>query len=102
MSHPLSSSGQWKAFDKEPKDQPSMEDAVFKPMAEIFKRVVGVVIASSRSNPTVYAARPDPHMLVKDRPGRVNTYWADVVLLDEYKQKDEIEELDNASTLCKL
>jgi hypothetical protein len=32
----LTASGRWKAFDKEPKDQSGREDAVFKPMPDIF------------------------------------------------------------------
>jgi hypothetical protein len=92
-------------------------------MAEIFKKIVGAVIMSSSSkltvddcsielvhNPSIApmsadrynATRPDGYLLVKDRLGGVNISWADVVLSCEYKWKDGIEELDDASILCEL
>jgi hypothetical protein len=112
----LTASGRWTAFDKEPKDQDGREDIVFKPIENIFKKVVDAIMATSHlteegclidfsQNPNMApksadrhnATRPDGYLLIKDRlqPGTVS--WADVVLSCEYKLKDGAEELDDVS-----
>jgi hypothetical protein len=121
----LSASDRWNAFNVEPKDQSGGEDAVFKPMAEIFKGVIDAIIANSDSKLTAVdwstefvqnpsraptsadrynATRPDGYLLVKDRvdmSGNIVS-WADIALSCEYKRKDGTDELDDASILCEL
>ena len=48
----ITASGQWTAFDKEPTSQSGQEDAVFKPLPDIFKKVVDVIITNSNSKLT--------------------------------------------------
>lgn len=114
----LAASGRWTAYEKEPKDQTGKEDAIFKPMPDIFKKVVDAIIANSSfnltspdcstdflQNPTMApmsadrhnATRPDGYLLVKDRIQRETVSWADVVLSCEYKCKDGNEQLDDVS-----
>ena len=47
----LTTSGQWKASDKELKNQLGTEDALFKLISDIFKKAVDTIIANSNSNP---------------------------------------------------
>jgi hypothetical protein len=48
----ITASGWWTAFDKEPTSQSSREDAVFKPLPDIFKKVVDAIIMNSNSKLT--------------------------------------------------
>ena len=113
----ITASDRWTMFDKVPKDQDCSEDAAFKPIPEIFAKVVEAIIANSHAKLTKHdrsidflqnpnraptsterhnASRPDGYLLVKNRkPGPV--LWADVVLSCEYKRKDGDEELDDVS-----
>jgi hypothetical protein len=105
----------WTAFDQAPKDRDCSEEAAFKPIPEIFTKVVDKIVANSQSkltkddrstdflqNPSRAptsaerhnASRPDGYLLVKDRKqGGVS--WDDVVVSCEYKRKDGDEELDD-------
>jgi hypothetical protein len=115
----LTASGRWTAFDKEPTDQYGREDAVFKPLPDIFKKVVDAIIANSNSkltkrdcsvdflqNPNMApmsadrhnATRPDGYMVLKSRSQQGTISWANVVLSCEYKQNGGVEDLDDVST----
>jgi hypothetical protein len=84
----ITASGWWTVFDKEPTDQSGREDAVFKPLPDIFKKVVDAIIANLSSklnehdcsidflqNPNMAlmsadrhnATRPDGYMALKSR-----------------------------------
>jgi hypothetical protein len=114
----LAGSDGWTAFEKKPKDQIGKEDAIFKPMSNIFRKVVAAVIKNSPSNltdkncsidflqnPTMApksaerhnASRPDGYMLVKDRSQLETVSWADIVLSCEYKRKEGDEDLDDVT-----
>jgi hypothetical protein len=114
----LTASGRWTAYEKEPKDQTGKEDAIFKPMPDIFKKVVEAIIANSSfnltsrdcsadflQNPTMApmsadrhnATQPDGYLLVKNRIQGETVSWADIVLSCEYKCKDGNEQLDDVS-----
>jgi hypothetical protein len=106
-------------FDKEPTDQSCQEDAVFKPLPDIFKKVVDEIIANSNSklnkrdcsidflqNPNMApmsadrhnATRPDGYMVLKSRLQGEALSWADIVLSCEYKHHNGVEDLDDVST----
>jgi hypothetical protein len=114
----LTASDGWTAFKKKPKDQTGKEDAIFRPMSDIFRKVVTAVIKNSTSNLTVMscsidflqnptitpksadrhnASRPDGYMLAKDRLQGEIVSWADVVLSCEYKRKEGDEDLDDVT-----
>jgi hypothetical protein len=40
----LSASGRWAAFDKDPKDQRAVENVIFKPITNIFEKVVDAIL----------------------------------------------------------
>jgi hypothetical protein len=103
-------------FNKSPKNQDCPEDTAFKPIPEIFKKVVDAIILNSQTkltkehslinflqNPNrvltlakrYNASQPDGYMLVNDRLHPEVVLWGDVVLLCEYKRKDGDEELDD-------
>jgi len=110
----LSASGRWSAFDKEPKDQLGHENDVFKPMTNIFTKVVNAIIKHSdltdsrcsidflqnpnsapKSAERHTATKPDGYLLVKDRLEQGVVSWADVVLSCEYKKEGGDEQLDD-------
>jgi hypothetical protein len=114
----LTAADRWKAFDTEPKDQHGREDAIFKPIPEIFDKIVDAIIMNSNStltardrsvdflqNPTMAptsserhnASRPDGYLLVKDRALVERVSWADILLSCEYKREEGPEELDDVS-----
>jgi hypothetical protein len=114
----LTASDGWTTFKKKPKDQIGKEDAIFKPVSDIFSKVVAAVIKNSTSNlnakncsvdflqnPTMSpksadrhnASRPDGYMLVKDRLQGETVSWSDVVLSCEYKRKEGDEDLDDVT-----
>jgi hypothetical protein len=109
----LNASNQWTEFLTAPKDQNS-EDGAFRPILEIFRRVVEAIIANSdrtkddRSvdflqNPTRVPisaerhnlSRPDGYLVLKDRNEKESLRWADIVLSCEYKRKEGIDDLDD-------
>lgn len=97
-------SGRWAAFEKEvPANQTDHEDAVFKPLVTIGKKVVKAIIANSPSknestaelthNPTftpfserTNATKPDGYFLLRERSHPDGSAWADIALLCEYKK----------------
>jgi hypothetical protein len=114
----LTASDGWTTFEKKPKDQIGKEDAIFKPVSDIFRKVVAAVIKNLTSNltakscsidflqnPTMApksadrhnASRPDGYMLVKDRFQEETISWAVVVLSCEYKRKEGDEDLDDVT-----
>jgi RecB family endonuclease NucS len=114
----LTALDRWTVFDKSPKDQDCPEDAAFKPIPDLFKKVVDAIILNSQTkltkedcsidflqNPNraptsaerYNASRPDGYMLVNDRLSAEVVSWSDVVLSCEYKRKDGDEELDDVS-----
>ena len=114
----LTSLDRWTVFDKSPKDQNCPEDAAFKPIPDIFKKVVDAMILNSQTkltkehcsidflqNPNraptsaerYNASRPDGYMVVNDRLNAEVISWSDVVLSWGYKRKDGDEELDDVS-----
>jgi len=48
----LTASGRWTAYEEEPKDQVGKEDAIFKPMSDIFKKTGDAIITNSNLNLT--------------------------------------------------
>jgi hypothetical protein len=114
----LTALDRWAVFDKSPKDQDCPEDIAFKPIPDIFKKVVDAIILNSQTkltkencsidflqNPNraptsaerYNGSRPDGYMLVNDRVNPEVVSWSDVVLSCEYKRKDGDEELDDVS-----
>jgi hypothetical protein len=116
----LTTSGRWRAFNTEPKNQTGGEDATFKPMEDIFNGVVDAVIANSNSKLTAdncsvdflqnpymtpmstvmhNVTKPDGYMLVKDRLKSKNVSWADIVLSCKYKRAGRDVDLDDVCIL---
>ena len=114
----LSASGRWAVFDKEPKDQRAVENDVFRPITNIFKKVVDAIIKHSdpdltkdrcsidflqnpngtpKSEDRHNSSRPDGYLLVKNRLEEHTVSWADVVLSCEYKKQGSDEQLDDVS-----
>jgi hypothetical protein len=112
----LSASGRWTVFDNEPKDQRAAGNDVFKPITNIFKKVVDAIIKHSdtdltgdcslinflqnpnstpKSEDRHNSSRHDGYMLVKDRLDKRAVSWADVVLSCEYKKQGGDEQLDD-------
>jgi hypothetical protein len=118
----LTSSNKWSMFPDAPKDSKDSEDTVFRPMPEIFTKVVAAIIATSRgrlseedriidflqnpsraptSNERHNESRPDGYFLLKHRKrvmnnGKEVVRWDDVALSCEYKLKDGNNDLDDA------
>ncbi|KAF9507935.1 hypothetical protein BS47DRAFT_1366317 [Hydnum rufescens UP504] len=94
-----------------PKAQSGGEDTVFKPMTEIFKNIIAMVIENSdlkltadhctlelEQNPSMTPTSADSYLVAKDRfnmNGKIPS-WADITLSCEYKWKDGSDELDDA------
>lgn len=116
----LSASDRWTAFDNQPKDQRAVENDVFKPITNIFEKVVDAIIKHSdtdltedccsidflqnpngtpKSEDRHNISRPDGYLLVKDRLDKHAVSWADVVLSCEYKKQGGDEQLDDVSLL---
>ncbi|KAF9507779.1 hypothetical protein BS47DRAFT_1385014 [Hydnum rufescens UP504] len=115
----LSASGRWETFSKEPKDQSGGEEAVFKPITNIFDNIVTAIITTSElttdncsveivQNPSraptsaerYNATRPDGYLLLKDRSDRAGVSWADIALSCEYKRGDGTNDLDDDVRKC--
>jgi hypothetical protein len=115
----ITASGRWTAFDKEPTSQSGREDAVFKPLPDIFKKVVDAIITNSNSKLTKHdcsidflqnsnmapmsadrhnATRPDGYMVLKSRFEDGTVSWADVVLSCEYKRNEGVDDSDDVCT----
>jgi hypothetical protein len=117
----LSSSNRWSMFPKDPKDSQGTEDEIFRPMPELFMKVVAAIVANSggkltddnrsidflqnpRRAPTSAVrrneSRPDGYFVIKDRDktfkdGKEDIHWADIVLPCEYKRKDGTDDLND-------
>ena len=120
-AHPkgiLTSSSWWKAFNTKPKDQKATEDAIFKPLSDIFNKVVDTIIDNSNltthdwliqflQNPAMAPTsaerhnmtRPDGYLVLKDKDKGAMVSWSDILLSCEYKQKDSLEDLDDVSLM---
>jgi hypothetical protein len=115
----MTASGRWTAFDKEPTSQSGREDAVFKPLPDIFKKVVDAIITNWNSKLTQNdcsidflqnsnmapmsadrhnATRPDGYMVLKRRFQGGTVSWADVVLSCEYKRNKGVDDSDDVCT----
>ncbi|KAF9513153.1 hypothetical protein BS47DRAFT_1362609 [Hydnum rufescens UP504] len=111
----LSDSGRWEAFNKEPKHHSDGEEAVFKPITNIFDNIITAIIVNTKlttdewsvelvQNPSraptsaerYNTTRPDGYLLLKDRSDSGSISWADIALSCEYKQGDGMKDLDNA------
>ena len=116
----LTSSNRWLQFPQAPKEASDIETVVFRPMPEIFMKVVRAIIANSSGqvgqdritvdflqDPNrapisvgVYReSKPDGYMVLKNR----NTvgederiHWAHIALTCEYKRSDAETFLDDA------
>jgi hypothetical protein len=108
-------SNRWKSFDTEPKDQGDKEDTIYKPLTDIFNKIVDTIISNSKltkddslieflqnpamaptSNERHNKTRPDGYFVLKDRE-KGDISWADVLLSCEYKRKNRLEDLDDVS-----
>jgi hypothetical protein len=119
----LTALGRWKAFNTEPKRQTGGEDAIFKPMEDIFNGVVDAIIANSNSKLTAdncsvdflqnpymapesthrhNATKPDGYILVKDRLKSKSVSWVDIVLSCEYKRKGGVDDFVDVCILQEL
>ena len=98
-------SDRWSAFDIDPTDQPTDENATFSHLVDIFNAVVVAIIANSElpetpivqllqnthkpleSTTIANATKPDGYLALKQRPHEDQVRWDDVVLSCEYKKK---------------
>jgi hypothetical protein len=112
----LTASARWKAFKNEPKNQSGTEDEIFKPMLQIFNKIVDAIINNSKlsrddslvefmqnpssvpmSNNRHNATRPDGYLVLKSRSLGTTISWNDILLSCEYKRNDGHEDLDDVS-----
>ena len=95
----------WSAIDKDPTDQPTVENDTFSHLVDIFTKVVDAIIANSElpetpivqllqnthkpleSTTIANATKPDGYLALKQRPHEDQVRWDDVVLSCEYKKK---------------
>jgi hypothetical protein len=78
----LSTSCRWAAFDKEPKDQRAVENDVFRPITNIFEKVVDAIIKHSDSDLTKIAARSTScRIQMAHRNRRIDITRADLMVI---------------------